>query len=226
VSPPAGQPRIYTRRGDDGTTGLLYGGRAAKSSPRIELNGAVDEAQAALGLARAETEHGSPLDELLVGIERDLYVLMAEVATLPDNQAKLVAGATLVTGEMVARLEAEIDRLLALFDMPSAFVIPGQNRVAAALDLARTVVRRAERLVSAVGDLDGDDAERSQVGPYLNRLSDLVWAMARWQEGDEHLAARGQRPASDAGATGGDAPPAGDGTATAGSTTETAEEDG
>lgn len=177
--------RIYTRRGDDGTTGLLYGGRRRKDDARIELNGAVDEAQAALGVARAESISGSDLDRLLIDLERDLWVLMAEVATAPENRHKLQPGASLVTTEMVERLESNIDQLSERFDMPTEFVVPGQNRRAAALDAARTVVRRAERL--AVGD---PPAEDSLVLTYLNRLSDLVWTMARWQEGREHLAAR------------------------------------
>jgi cob(I)alamin adenosyltransferase len=176
--------RIYTRKGDDGTTGLLYGGRVAKHSARIETNGAVDEAQAALGLARSEAEPGSELDELLVSIERDLYVLMAEVATLPKNRPKLQAGTSLVTTEMVEALEARIDALSERTPMPTEFVVPGANRRSAALDVARTAVRRAERTSSA------EPIEGSHVGPYLNRLSDLVWTMARWQEGDEHLEAR------------------------------------
>ena len=180
--------RIYTRKGDDGTTGLLYGGRVRKDAPAIELNGAVDEAQAALGLARAETEPGSELDELLIGIERDLYVLMAEVATAPANRHKLSEGVSLVTADMVARLEQRIDQLIARFEMPTDFVVPGENRLSGALDLARTIVRRAERLAVAGDSL----VEGSEVGRYLNRLSDLVWAMARWQEG-EH----GHRRAAD-----------------------------
>src|ERR1700737_2172675 len=107
--------KIYTRKGDDGTTGLLYGGRVAKDSVAIEANGAVDEAQAALGLARAEAQSGSELDDLLVGLERDLYVLMAELATAPANRAKLVAGHTRVTPEMVSRLEERIDQLTERF---------------------------------------------------------------------------------------------------------------
>jgi len=185
--------RIYTRKGDDGTTGLLYGGRVPKHSPRIEVNGAVDEAQAALGLARAESEPGSELDRLLVDLERELYVLMAEVAVAPEHRSKLVAGTTLVTPEMVGALEARIDELTERTAMPKEFVVPGQNRAAAALDVARTVVRRAERLASA------EVTEGSQVGPYLNRLSDLVWTMARWQEGDEHLAARRRDGATEGG---------------------------
>jgi cob(I)alamin adenosyltransferase len=181
--------KIYTRRGDDGTTGLLYGGRVRKDDGAIELNGAVDEAQAALGIARAEVEHGSDADHLLLELERQLYVLMAEVATAPGQRSKLVAGTTLVTADMVSALEGHIDEVMGRFDMPAEFALPGQNRASAALDLARTVVRRAERLSLGVA------AEGSFVGPYLNRLSDLVWAMARWLEGDDHLLARqGPRP--------------------------------
>ena len=177
--------KIYTRKGDDGTTGLLYGGRVQKAAPAIETNGAVDEAQAALGVARAEAEPGSELDDLLVALERDLWVLMAEVATSPQNRRKLTPGASAVTAEMVGALETHIDTLSERFDMPTEFVVPGANRISALLDVARTVVRRAERLVSA-----SPPAEDSHVGPYLNRLSDLLWTMARWQEGTDHLTAR------------------------------------
>lgn len=172
--------RIYTRKGDDGTTGLLFGGRVRKDAARIELNGVVDEAQAALGLARATAEVGSELDQLLIRLERELYVLMAEVATASVNRHKLTPGSTLVTAEMVEALESDIDGLTARFDMPREFVVPGENPTAAALDVARTVVRRAERLAVAE---DEEIDPGSLVGPYLNRLSDLVWTMARWQEG-------------------------------------------
>lgn len=182
--------RIYTRKGDDGTTGLLYGGRVGKADARIELNGAVDEAQALLGLARAESAPGSELDGLLVTLERQLYALMAEVATAPANRRKLVEGQSLVTVAMVAALEEWIDRLGERFPMPTEFVVPGANRCSAALDVARTVVRRAERVLAASPALSAEGDEPSQVGPYLNRLSDLLWTMARWQEGDVHLAAR------------------------------------
>jgi len=173
------QPRIYTKKGDDGTTGLLYGGRVRKDSGQIELNGAVDEAQAAIGMARAESAPGSEVNELLTSLARDLYVLMAEVATAPDNRRKLTAGSSLVTADMVTSLESGIDDLLSRFDMPSDFTVPGENRLSAALDLARTIVRRAERLAVA------EPVDGSYVLPYLNRLSDLLWAMARWQE-EEH----------------------------------------
>lgn len=179
--------RIYTRRGDDGTTGLLYGGRVPKDSAAIECNGAVDEAQAALGVARAAAERGSDLDEALISLERDLWVLMSEVATAPENRQKLKPGQTLVTHDMVEALERRIDDLDEKVEMPSEFVVPGQDECSALLDLARTVVRRAERLaLPAVAD-------GSEVGAYLNRLSDLLWTMARWQEQDHLLTRPGGR---------------------------------
>ena len=176
--------QIYTGKGDDGTTGLLYGGRVRKDAGPIVVKGAVDEAQAALGMARAHGAGDAGLDELLVHLERDLYVLMAEVATLPDKRSKLTPGTTLVTEEMVVALEAHIDRLTETFDMPTEFVVPGQNLVAASLDVARTVVRRAERMAVTSG------IEGSWVIPYLNRLSDLLWTMARWQEGSQRELAK------------------------------------
>src|SRR5947207_14269122 len=169
--------KIYTRKGDDGSTRLLFGGAVRKDDVAPEAYGAVDEAQAALGLARAETGDGSELDELLIRLERDLWVVMGELATAPDSRHKLMAGTSLVTKELVDALEPLIDEVTARFDPPSEFVVPGQNRLAALLDLSRTVVRRAERRALAVA-VDG-----SHVVPYLNRLSDLLWTLARWQEG-------------------------------------------
>ena len=175
--------KVYTRAGDDGTTGLFFGGRVQKDSPLPEAYGTVDEAQAALGLARTMAGPGSDVDDLLVRLCRELWVLMAELATLPQNQHKLRDGETRVTADMVVALEHLIDDVSTRFDPPTEFVVPGQTPLAAQLDVARTVVRRAERRAfSAVGTT-------SQVVPYLNRLSDLVWTLARWQEG-EHLAAR------------------------------------
>jgi cob(I)alamin adenosyltransferase len=176
---------FYTRKGDDGTTGLLFGGRVRKDAPEPVAYGAVDEAQAAFGLARAEAEPGGELDSILLAVERDLYVLMAELATLPANRPKLVAGRTLVTPEMVVEVERRTDEISARFEMPRDFVLPGGSRCSAALELARTVVRRAEREALAVA------AEGSSVLPYLNRLSSLAWALARWQEEDHPLAKGG-----------------------------------
>ena len=169
--------RVYTRTGDDGTTGLFYGGRVRKDDPAPAAYGDVDEAQAAIGVARAESERGGELDRVLLGLERDLWVLMAELATAPENREKLTAGSTLVTAGMVEALERRIDEFSERFDPPTEFVVPGEDRIAARLDVARTVVRRAERSSLGVA------VEGSAVVPYLNRLSDLLWTLARWQEG-------------------------------------------
>lgn len=176
--------KIYTRRGDTGTTGLLFGGRVAKTAAPIELNGAVDEAQASLGWARSLSETSSRVNDVLVSLERDLWVLMSEVATLEENRHKLVDGATRVSAAMVERLEGLIDDLSNDIEMPEEFVVPGETQLAAALDVARTVVRRAERRAVAYA------REDSLVVAYLNRLSDLVWTLARWAEGPQHRTTR------------------------------------
>lgn len=171
--------KVYTKAGDDGSTGLFFGGRVPKDSAQPRAYGAVDEAQAAIGVARAFAPEASELEHLLITIMRDLWVVMAELATLPENRGKLDAGATLTTPAMIDALEVHIDDLSARFDPPTDFVVPGQNVVAAHLDVARTVVRRAERVtVTAMADTD------SLAVQYLNRLSDLLWTMARWQEGE------------------------------------------
>jgi cob(I)alamin adenosyltransferase len=177
--------KIYTRRGDDGTTALRAGGRVRKDDEVVEATGTVDEAQSALGLARAECEAGGELDVLLVRLERELWVLMAELSTAKDERAALQPGVTSVTGEMVAALERDIDAALAGLELAPAFAVPGENRLAGQLDMARTVVRRAERLTV------GLELEQSSVPAYLNRLSDLCWALARRHE-DAHLLAGGQ----------------------------------
>ena len=167
--------RLWTGKGDDGTTGLLFGGRAPKSSERSEAVGAVDEAQAAIGVARAEVAAGE-VDDLLVAVERDLWVLMAEAATDDANRSKLAAGTSLVTEAMVSAVEDAVTDLAARTELPTEFVVPGQDRASAHLDLARTVVRRAERAMVPVA------APGSFVVPYLNRLSTLLWTLARFIE--------------------------------------------
>jgi len=181
--------KVYTRKGDDGTTGLLFGGRAGKDDAGPDAYGAVDEAVSALGLARAATEAGSELATLLIRLQRELFVVGAELATAPTNRSKLEPEVTLVTAEMVTSLEPIIDDVTARFDPPQEFVLPGENTVAAALDFARTVVRRAERASVAAVHAGWLDAQ-SHVVPYLNRLADLVYTLARWQEG-QYRAVRG-----------------------------------
>lgn len=179
--------KIYTRKGDDGTTGLYFGGRVAKDSARPTAYGDVDELQSVMGLARAHAnaagaKDADRLDDLLVSLQRDLWVVMADLATGPEHRHQLTDGATRVTAPMIERLESLIDEVGTWFEVPKEFVVPGGDIVSATLDVARTVARRAER--GAVGlshDADGDH-DSLAVG-YLNRLSDLLWTLARWQEG-------------------------------------------
>ena len=172
--------RLWTGKGDDGTSGLFYGGREPKSSPRFAAIGAVDEAQSSIGLARAEAReaggHGD-LDEMLTTVARDLWVLNAELATADANRHKLEPGVSCVSAEMLAAVEAMVTDVAGRFALPKEFVVPGQDRGSALLDVARTVVRRAERAAADVAP------EGSLAIPYLNRLSTLLWTLARWVEG-------------------------------------------
>ena len=167
---------ITTKKGDDGTTGLLFGGRTPKDGPRPTAYGEVDEAQATLGVVRAQA--GAELAEIVLGLQRDLWVVMAELATDAENAAKLTDGQNRTTEAMVDAVGATMDEISGRFEPPTEFVVPGETVVAGWLDLARTVTRRAERLA-----LDAAPPPSSVV-PYLNRLSDLLWTMARWQEAE------------------------------------------
>ena len=160
--------KIYTKTGDDGTTGLLFGGRVAKDSAAHadHRDGRRGPGGDGTGPGRGRCPD-SELDQLLTGLERDLYVLMAEATTDPVQPGEAEAGATLVTDAMVVALEAQIDDLIERFEMPTEFVVPGANRASAALDLARTVVRRAERLAVADSDrgLTGPDVSQPALRP-------------------------------------------------------------
>lgn len=172
--------KIYTRKGDDGTTGLFYGGRAAKDSSGPTVCGDIDEAVACLGMARAETKSGSPLNDELLRLQRSLFVAAAELATAPANHEKLSDGESRVTGAMVETLEQAIDLVTAERGLPQEFLVPGANRLGATLDLARAVVRRAER--HAVAHTRTGGYEGSFVVPFLNRLADYLWMLARSAE--------------------------------------------
>jgi len=171
--------KIYTRKGDDGTTGLWYGGRVPKASARPEAYGSVDEAASALGLARAAAERGSELYEDILRVERELFVAGAELATAPEASERLEAGVSKVTPDMVERLEADIDRYMGRVDLPPKFVIPGGTELSARLDVARSALRRAERRVSELDDV------ADTLLAYLNRASDALFAMARFADEPE-----------------------------------------
>ena len=172
--------RIYTRTGDGGETSLGDGSRVPKSVPRVAAYGDVDETGACLGLARAETEPGSDLNNELLRLQRSLFIVGAELATAPENHHKLVDGETRVTAEMVADLERAIDRIEEERGMPEVFLVPGANRLGAALDLARATARRAER--NAVTHLRAGGYQGSYVLAYLNRLTDYLFMLARAAE--------------------------------------------
>jgi cob(I)alamin adenosyltransferase len=172
--------KIYTRKGDDGTTGLWYGGRVPKHAGRPEAYGAVDEAASALGLARAAADRDSELYADILRVQNELFVLGAELATAPEAAGRLEQGVSKVTPEMVERLESDIDRYMDRVDLPPKFTIPGGTELSARLDVARAAVRRAERRVSALKEA-GDLADDTVV-TYLNRLSDSLFAMARFAD--------------------------------------------
>src|SRR5918999_5239769 len=173
--------RIYTKKGDDGTTSLWYGGRRPKHHVRIESYGSVDEAGSALGYARSLC---GPDDAELAGdilrVQRDLFVAGGELATDPDAVGRLEGGVSRVTDEMVAALEARIDVYMDRVTLPPKFVITGGTQLSAALDVARAVIRRAERRVVELNDAEGLASDA--VLRYLNRASDLVYAMARFAD--------------------------------------------
>jgi cob(I)alamin adenosyltransferase len=179
-------PRIYTKTGDDGTTGLLYGGRVPKDDAAAEAYGTTDEAVAVLGLARTSVD--ASLGEEILALQRELFVVGADLATNPSERAKLEPGVSLVTADMTERLERLIDELVAERALPQAFIVPGGNEGSAALDLARAVIRRAERSVVTL-EREGREVN-PEVRRYLNRLSDLVFVLARRQAGEDELTSR------------------------------------
>jgi cob(I)alamin adenosyltransferase len=194
-------PRIYTKTGDDGTTGLLFGGRTSKADLATEAYGTTDEAVAALGLARALTEEPVMREDILV-LQRELFVVGADLAANPKERGKLKAGISSVTPAMVERLEGRIDDLVAGHPLPEVFIVPGANAASAALDVARGVVRRAERrVVELLAEVHRET--NPEVARYLNRLSDLLFVMARWQAGESEPASRTDRPGSAQPAAGG-----------------------
>jgi len=161
---------FYTRTGDDGTTGLLGEDRVSKDHPRIEALGALDEASAVLGLARASCL-APQTPPILREVQRDLYKLMAEVAALPENADKFKG----IDGSRVAWLERQIDEVQSIVKIPKEFILPGDTPSGAALSLARAVVRRAERRVTELFRLK--ELANTELLRYLNRLSSLCFAL-------------------------------------------------
>jgi cob(I)alamin adenosyltransferase len=166
--------KIYTRTGDDGTTGLFAGGRVAKTHPRVEAYGTVDELNSAIGLARAHRP-SSQGDQWLAQAQHDLFVLGADLATPQDAKADWVMR---LDDAAVNWLEAAIDQMTAALPELKHFILPGGTLAAAQLHVARTICRRAERCAVALGQ---HEAIGDHVVIYLNRLSDFLFTLARWE---------------------------------------------
>ena len=179
--------RIYTKKGDDGSTSLWYGGRRPKSDERIDAYGAVDEAGSALGVARSLCgPDEAELHADILRLQNELFVCGAELATAPEASERLEDGVSRVTDEMVGWLEERIDAYMDRVELPPKFVITGGTQLSAQLDLARAVIRRAERRVVALDQTEG--LESGAVQRYLNRANDFAYAMARFADvGDPDL---------------------------------------
>jgi cob(I)alamin adenosyltransferase len=171
---------IATKTGDDGTTALMYGRRVPKTHPRVEACGAVDELNAAVGLARATAEHDFVRGNLLA-IQKDLIVLMGEVSVATEDLPRYTKdGYSLITPEMTAKLDVLVREIEAQNISFKGWATPGATPPSAALDLARTICRRAERRVC--GLKESGELRNAEIVIYLNRLSDLLWLFARWVE--------------------------------------------
>ncbi|MEA2435286.1 MAG: cob(I)alamin adenosyltransferase [Actinomycetota bacterium] len=182
--------KIYTKKGDDGTTGLLYGGRVRKDDSRTDVYGTLDETVSALGIARAGGLTAK-VEEIVVRVQREMFVVGAQLATSADNQSKLEEGVSKLAPGMTEQAEADIDRLLEEHPLRPEFVLPGSTMGSAGLDLARSTIRRAERLavsMAAEGLVPDEEVLR-----YLNRVSDLLFALARFEEAERGMQAEPSR---------------------------------
>lgn len=176
--------KIYTRKGDDGTTGLWYGGRVKKSDPRTSAYGDVDEAISTIAVARALAKETVPeVADDLFEMQRCLFIGCAQLATADESFGKLEPGVTLVEQSMVDALEARIDHYKDQLNLPPKFIIPGGTELSARIDVARTVVRRAERSVVEL-DIQSPLPDRTVLA-YLNRSSDLLFALARFTDEED-----------------------------------------
>jgi cob(I)alamin adenosyltransferase len=183
--------KIYTKKGDDGTTSLWYGGRVPKHHGRTEAYGSLDEACSQLGVARALC--GAEQAELaadILNLQDGLFVAGAELATAPEASARLEEGVSRTTEKMVGELEHAIDRYMSEVELPPNFVIPGGNLLSAQLDVARTVIRRAERHISALNE--AGELSSETVIHFVNRASDLAYAMARYADVDDPVLFEGR----------------------------------
>ena len=173
--------KIYTRAGDKGETGLFFGGRVPKNDPRCEAYGSVDHVVSAMGTARAFCKD-EKVKRIIIDIQNQLFTVGAELATLPENYDTMKKSYKIIVPEMVIELEQLIDELDSEVKLPPSFILPGASPGSAVLDLARTALREAERRILDVEEL-GQLVNR-QIIPYVNRLSDLLFMLARYEDKD------------------------------------------
>ena len=185
--------KIYTRKGDDGTTSLWYGGRVRKSDPRTDAYGTLDEAASALGVARALAEPETDLARDILRLQDDIFIAAAELATAPEAADRLEDGVSRVTDAMVSELEPAIDRYMDRVELHPKFVIPGGTQLSAQLDLARAILRRAERRVVELSETEGLASDT--VLRFLNRASDFAFAMARFADVEDPVLFAGRERA-------------------------------
>ena len=171
--------RLYTKFGDQGTTSLLYGGRVSKNDPHTEAYGITDEAVSAMGLARALSED-SRVKDALRDLQRELFTVAAELATEPEKYDLFQQHFEPVTEDMVTSLESMIDSLEDDVEMPKVFILPGGSPASAAIDLARCIIRTSERRVVALKE--AGRLTNELLITYLNRLGDLLFVLARYQD--------------------------------------------
>jgi cob(I)alamin adenosyltransferase len=171
--------RVYTKYGDEGETSLLYGGRVSKNDPHTEAYGITDEAVSTMGLARALSKDARVKD-ILRELQRELFTVAAELATEPERYDLFKRHFKPVTPEMVTSMEETIDKLEESVEMPKVFILPGGSPASAAIDMARSMIRTAERRVVALKEQD--KLTNLDILRYMNRLGDLLFVLARYED--------------------------------------------
>lgn len=171
--------RVYTRSGDDGETGLLFGGRVPKTDLRCEAYGSTDQAVSAMGLARALSKDNY-VQKILLQVQKEMFIVGAELSTTVENYELFTNNFNAITSEMVKRIESLIDELDDEIDLPSSFIVPGASPASAALDMARSLLRTSERRV--VEMQQQEILVNSEVLRYINRLSDLLFMLGRYED--------------------------------------------
>ena len=176
--------KIYTKSGDKGETNLLFGGRTSKSDLRVETYGTVDEAVSSLGLAKSLTSNNE-IKLIIEDLQQSLFIIAAELATSPNNKKKLKNEVKSITKNMVSNLESLIDNINEKINLGKNFIMPGTSVTSSAIDVSRTIVRRLERRVVKLIELD--TSINSNIIPYINRTSDLLFILGRLEDKDKGI---------------------------------------